>query len=234
MTESSGLTRSYAHPGVLYTHNDRGGLANLFALDASGTRAVLTLDVLAVDWEDIASTPDGKIWVGDIGDNERTRESIQVMEVDEPEVLVSDEVPSTTYQLRYPDGPHDAEALLVDPRDNRVYVVTKEPDVGRVYAAPTTLDAQGSNVLEYVGKAPLNVTGGEFSPDGELVVLRNQGRAFFYSELGGTPTEVTLPRQPQGESITFTADARHVIVGSEGVVSVLECVATPRQFQGAS
>lgn len=227
VAESSGLARSNVHPGVLWTHNDRGGSPSLFAVDRTGTRAVLTLDAPALDWEDVASTPDGRLWVGDIGDNDALRTAVSVVVLDEPELLVSADAPSRSFELRYPDGPHDAEALLVDPRDFRVYVVTKAAEGGRVYRAPATLDPRSPNMLEPVGEAPTNITAGDFSPDGSRIVLRNQGRAFFYDELGGTPEQVTLPEQPQGESVAFTTDGAHVLVGSEGEASVLVRVAVP-------
>jgi hypothetical protein len=232
ITESSGLTRSTVHPDVLYTHNDRGGTPSVYAVDASGTRAALRLAVPAAeDWEDIASTPDGKLWIADTGDNDLVRESVQLLVVEEPDVLVSSTLPATTYDLRYPDGPRDAEALLVDPVDDRVFLVTKDLEEGEVYEAPAELDPDGSNLLELVGTAPPNITGGDFSPDGGLVALRNQGKAYFSTEPGGTTTDYDLPDQPQGESITFTDDARFVLVGSEGVSSTILCMPTPRGIE---
>ncbi len=231
ITESSGLARSTVHPGVLYTHNDRGGAPSVFAVDGSGTRAVLRLDVAATDWEDIATTSDGMIWVADTGDNDGVRESVQLHVAEEPDTLVSSTLSATTYDLRYPDGPHDAEALLVDPADDRVYLVTKDEEEGRVYQAPEELDPEGVNELRRVGTAPANVTGGDFSPDGRLVALRNQGKAYFATEPGGATTELTLPSQPQGESITFTSDGLFVLVGSEGVDSTIRCMPTPRGIE---
>jgi hypothetical protein len=228
IAESSGLARSNRHAGVFYTHNDRGSPPQLFAVDQSGTRAVLELDVTAIDWEDIASTPDGRLWVADIGDNEGIRSSVEIVVVEEPDVLVSANLPATTYTLRYPDGPHDAEALLVDPVSDLVQIVTKGEERGWVYETPVPLDAQAPNVLRRVGSAPNNITAGDIAPDGRTVVLRNQGKAFFYPELGGTPTEVVLPRQPQGESVAFTAGGSHVLLGSEGPDSTLVRLAVPR------
>jgi hypothetical protein len=228
ITESSGLTRSTVHPGVLYTHNDAGGTPSVFAVDGSGTRAVLRVAVpAAIDWEDIASTPDGRLWIADTGDNELLRESVQLIVIQEPEVLVTSTVPATTYQLRYPDGPQDAEALLVDPDSDRVYLVTKDDEEGRVYQAPAELDENAVNVLREVGTAPPAISGGDFSPDGSLVVLRNQAKAYFSTAPGGDTTELDLPSQEQGESITFTADGDYVVMGSEGVSSTILCMPTP-------
>lgn len=234
ISESSGLARSTRHRGVFYTHNDRGSSADVFAIDSSGTRAVLHLDVRATDWEDIATTPDGRVWVADTGDNDLVRPSVSILVFEEPDLLTSTTVPFTTYSLVYPDGPQDAEALLVDPRDSRVYVVTKSPDGGSVYAAPEQLDDRGPHRLELVADAPLGVSGGDFSPDGSLVALRNQGRAFFATRLGEEYVALGLPRMPQGESLTFTDDGSAVFVGSEGVHSEILRVPIPARRLGLS
>lgn len=229
--ESSGLARSHLHPGVLYTHNDRGGSAEIFAVDASGTRAVFRVDAAAQDWEDIASTPDGELWIADIGDNDEIRSSVTVYVVSEPEVLANSSLPSTSYTFRYPDGPHNAEALLVDPRSKRVHIVTKEPDGGTMYAAPRELSTRHPNLLKPVADAPPGVSGGTVSDDGSVSVLRNQAHAYFYRDLTKAPEVVALPRQPQGESIVFDEDGAHVLVGSEGAASRVLRVAVPTSMQ---
>jgi hypothetical protein len=96
-----------------------------------------------------------------------------------------------------------------------------------VYAAPLRLDPARVNLLTAVGDAPPNVSAGDFAPDGEMLVMRNQGRAFFYDELDGDPTVVPLPPQPQGESVTFTSDGTDVLVGSEGPASTVIEVPVP-------
>lgn len=227
VAESSGLARSHLHPGVLYTHNDRGGSAEVFAVDASGTRAVLRLDAAAQDWEDIASTPDGELWVADIGDNDEVRPSVTVEVVSEPGVLASASLETTTYTFRYPDGPHNAEALLVDPRTDRLHIVTKEPEGGTVYAAPRELSTERTNLLHAVAEAPPGISGGAVSDDGSVWVLRNQRNAYFYRNLTDAPTTEALPRQPQGESIVFEEDGAHVLVGSEGAESSVLRVPVP-------
>lgn len=227
VTESSGLARSGVHPGVLYTHNDRGGLPHVFAIDSSGTRAVLRLATTMVDWEDAATTPDGRLWIGDIGDNDLVRSEISVLVVDEPDVLTGADLPVQTYRFAYPDGPHDAEALLVHPTDGRVLIVTKDVAGGRVFGAPVQLALGDVNRLQDLGPAPPNVTGGDYSPDGSSFVLRNQGRAFFYDQIGSEPVVVPLPDQPQGESVTYTPDAGRILVGSEGARSAILRVGVP-------
>lgn len=228
VAESSGLARSPGHDGVLYTHNDKGSGPELFAIDASGTRAVLSLEGAAsVDWEDVASTPDGRLWVGDIGDNEGRRSEISVYVVEEPTELRSSTLPVTRYRFRYADGPRNAEALLVHPETSRVYVVSKEPGGGTVYVAPRKLRQDRLHTLRPLRDAPPAVTGGDFAPDGTSLVLRNYGRVFFYPDLSAEPVLEGLPKQPQGESIAFDEDGTHVLVGSEGRHSEVLRVAVP-------
>lgn len=57
INEASGLAASRLHPGVLYTHNDSGDRARIFALDSEDGRMLAQYQVLPADhhdWEDMA------------------------------------------------------------------------------------------------------------------------------------------------------------------------------------
>lgn len=227
--ESSGLARSPQHAGVLYTHNDRGDTQDLYAVDKFGTRAVLRLTgPTGVDWEAMASTPDGRLWVADIGDADNVRTSTSVSVVEEPAALTSVDLPTTTYHFRYADGPRNAEALLVDPGTHRIYIVSKEPGGGKVYAAPEKLVAGKIHVLRPFAEAPPNVTAGDFSPDGRALALRSYSYAYFYNRFGDRPLRVATPEQEQGESIAFDKTGSHVLLGSEGRNSKILRMAVPK------
>ena len=112
--------------GLLWTLNDSGGTPQVFALSRTGRlRAAVTLSgATNVDWEDIAIR--GRtLYVGDIGDNAAQREEIAIYRFAEPAPGTS-AVPADRIVLRYPDGPRDAEALLIDPRTGTVVIVTKD------------------------------------------------------------------------------------------------------------
>jgi hypothetical protein len=222
IVEASGLAVSRRHPGVLWTHNDSGDPARLFAVGADGrTRAVLTLaGVEARDWEALAAGRDDHgrpaLLVGDIGDNNGVWPDVSVYRVPEPARLADATVAASRYRLRYPDGSHNAEALLVDPRNNRLYVATKAEAGAGLYQAPAGLRSDRPNVLRRVAGVPPIVTDGAFAPDGRSFVLRDYQRAFVYTTPGHRVGAFDLPLQFQGESIAVSADARSVLVGSEG------------------
>lgn len=255
ISESSGLVSSSTTPGIVFTHNDSGDLARFFAVDATGRTVATYLlpGVQARDWEDLARGPDeqgrSSLWLGDIGDNNALRDNgLLVHRVAEPVVgdraQVTTETPAS-FRLRYPDGPGDAEALLVHPRTGRLYLVTK-PLAGpaQVYAAPAVLDPAGPNLLERVGEvrpqrtgtpggpgigsfAQLLVTAGDIAPDGSRVALRTYTDVYEWPVVGddvaaalrGEPTVTPLPATRQGEGLAYSADGRSILTSTEGVGS---------------
>ena len=232
ITESSGLATSWAMPGILWTVNDSGDKPRVYGIDPTGqTVATLTLrGAPARDIEAVAVGPkDGGgswLWVGDIGDNLSSWPTVRVYRAPEPSATCDCDVPWTQYDLEFPDGPRDAEALLVDPATGQLFVVSKRVQGAAVYAAPKELSADSVNVLTKVAKAPPLVTDGSFALDGRLVI-RDYLRAYVSAGVGDDSDRLALPLQPQGESITWTTDGASVLVGSEGEDSVVWQVPVP-------
>ena len=244
LTELSGLA---VVGGAVWAMADGGSRVELLRLDP-GTCAVLDRRTAAVDpydAEDLAAGPDGALWVGDTGDNERRRGTVAV-------VVVPADGPPRLHRLTYPDGPHDAEALLVDARGVPT-VVTKDVGVTGVYQPPGPLSGSGPTPLVRLGDLPVPtsdtvggplgalgsrlVTGGAVDPTGRVVAVRTYTDAWLYpvpdgaanpvaDALRGTPVRVPLPDEPQGEAVAFTADGT-LLSGSEargGVAGPLRAV----------
>lgn len=188
ITESSGLTVSRRTPGVLWTHNDSGTPPLLYAVGPSGDTVgtARVTGVPNVDWEALVPVTgrDGSrlLAIGDIGDNSAARSQIEIDLVPEPSTARSSRTaPVRVLRLRYPDGPADAEALLADPRDGRLYVVTKGLLTSKIYAVPTTAwpGTPGTTsrvrtvtaTLEPVGRVNLTlVTDGAVLPSGRILL----------------------------------------------------------------
>jgi hypothetical protein len=233
IVESSGLAASRRHAGVLWTHNDSGDAARLFAVGPDGAvLATLTLAwVEARDWEAMAAGRDDKgrpaLLVGDIGDNLGAWPAVSVYRVGEPGSLQDATLEAERYQFRYADGPRDAEALLVDPSDNRLYVASKEDDGGGLYQAPARLRSDRVNLLRRIAEVPPSITDGAYSPDGSAVVLRDYSAAHLFAAPGRQVAALPLPLQRQGESITWSRDGDGLLVGSEGPDSEIWRVGLP-------
>lgn len=222
VVESSGLARSTYDRDLLWTHNDSGDTARIFGVDRDGsTVARLGLTGAAArDWEDIATGPDHTLWIGDIGDNSRSRSTISVYKIAEPPLLQSGSVAATRYTFSYPEGPHDAEGLMVHPGTGRLYVVSKVRGGGDIYRAPSELSTSSTNRLTRVASAPPIVTGASFAPDGSSFVLVNYGSAYVYRDISATPVKVTKVNSgSQGESVEVNRAGTGMYLGQEGADS---------------
>ena len=51
---------------------------------------------------------------------------------------------ATQFDVKYADGPRNAEALMVHPRTGRVYIASKNEDGGGLYEGPEKLTAAGT------------------------------------------------------------------------------------------
>jgi hypothetical protein len=226
ITESSGLAADPTAGGY-WTVNDSGDGAIAYGLSTSG-QVVGTLEYRAepVDVEAVA-LHDGRLYVADIGDNLAERESVTVYYFDNARAD-GRTVTYRSWDFAYPDGPHDAETLLVD-ASGRLFVVTKDVE-GAVYAAPREPTRAGTNQLAKVGKAPAAVTDGTFLPGGKRIALLTYGSievldAQSYQTVG----RADIPVQAQPESLTVSLDGSSLLVGSEGRRSKVYAIPIPRE-----
>ncbi len=230
IVESSGLV---VRGDRAFTTNDSGDTGRVFTVDvATGeTTGVTYWADGPEDVEALAPAGDGRVWVGDIGDNSHSRPSIQVtsVPVGDGERTVEEE----TIDLVYPDGAHDAEALLAHPRTGRLYVVTKGVFGGEIYAAPPEMAPDAPNMLGLLGQTPGLVTDGAFFPDGRHLILRTYSSAVVYSfpDLDRVGS-FDLPAQQQGEGLAVTS-AKEVYVSSEGQRAPVLRVPLPREVRAA-
>ena len=216
ITESSGLV---ARGRMMFTVNDSGDGPYVYAVDsATGETAgkVTYSGDHVEDVEAVAPGSDDAVWVGDIGDNNEDRATLDLYRVPMPDPQRDREVDARRFGLVYPDGPHDAEALLGHPRTERAYVVSKGILGGTVYAAPASLEEAAPNRMVEVGRVPGLVTDGAFFPDGRHIVLRSYGSATVYTfprlrQVG----RFALPAQEQGEAVAVDGKGR-VYIGTEG------------------
>jgi hypothetical protein len=192
----------------------------------------------ARDPEDLALAPDGTLWVADTGDNFNAsvrRTTIALWK------LAPGSKKPVIHRLTYPDGPHDAEALLIS-GDGTPVIVTKEiGGEAKVYVPSGPLvpnasegvplvsagsvdlpDSSTPNFLEGIGRRA--VTGGAVSPDGRHAVLRTYADAWEYDvEDGdvvkalteGVPRQTPLPNEPQGEAVAYTTDGSALVTASD-------------------
>jgi hypothetical protein len=233
LAELSGLTFG---DGVLYAIGDSGNDEQIAELDedCAVTRWIPN-PVDPYDVEDLAFH-NGSLWLADIGDNGARRPTIALTRVDPADGS------GELYRLRYPDGAHNAEAVVISP-DGEVVIVTKDlSGHSRVYelangARIGDLVSPGPSPLEFVGdlripadsnsggEAPL-ITGAAVRKDGTVVAVRSYWDAYLYpvgdggladALTNGDPASVRIPPQPQGEAIAFGDDGSLLVASEAGM-----------------
>jgi hypothetical protein len=243
--EASGLAASRQNPGLLWTHNDSGDTARLFAVQPDGTHAA-EVDVAAdaVDWEDMARGPceagsdETCLFIGDIGDNRRARERVVIYKLREPKLpdqrpasLSVDEVEAIWF--RYPNGPRDAEALMVHPKTAELYVVEKNsnsdnlvfriPHKAAPPEQPHTAEIAGHITVGRLPGLGTAVTAADFSPDGAEFTVRTYLMVYtfciddsFEAALKTRPVPSRPPVMVQGEAVAYDTDGAVLWLTSEG------------------
>jgi hypothetical protein len=222
--EASGLAVSRRTPGVLWSHNDSGHAAVLFALNSAGADAgQVRVPVYTRDWEDVSAAQcrtGSCLYIADIGDNGLTRSRIQIYRVPEPSPRDSETARPETFNAAYSDGRHNAEAMFVIGED--LFIVTRDR-TGGVYKATATVPVAGDLMFQRIGQLGLAaVTDAEASADGRTIVVRTDDEAVLYRTadfLGGTLVPyLRIPlaglREQQGEGVAL--DGHTIYLASEG------------------
>jgi hypothetical protein len=245
VSESSGVAVSRRYEGVVWTHNDQGSSARLYAVSHDGElrSTVVAEGASATDWEDIAlatcpATIDvggDCLYIADTGDNSGSRRSYDIYVLPEPDPSEGETSAriAARLQIRYSDGPADTEALAVN-RHGDLLLVTKgnsgESALYRIPAATVAQAVRAGSTETYevlrVGTLPLDVstrqrriTGAAVSPDGRILAVRSLTSIYLFDldQPLAVPRLCDVgPRQPQGEGIDFLDDTT-LILSSERV-----------------
>jgi hypothetical protein len=250
--EASGLANSLNFNGYLWTLQDSGKPNSLYLISTDG-KIIKEYNVpgsLNHDWEDMASGPgpvDGTnyIYIGEIGNNNPPMTSSNII-YRVPEItdmsgsFNQDKLEKITFT--YPDGPRDAETLLLDPMTKDLFIVSKQLTQSEVYRLPYPQSTTEIITAEKVGNIPSVVftTGGNVSFDGNEILIRNYTSVFYWQRKSGETIGQTLMRgpdkslvvaaEPQGEGISFDREAKgFYTLGEIGQASSVSLSYYPRK-----
>jgi hypothetical protein len=198
ITAVAGIAASALHAGAFYLHNGPPDPGRFFAVDETGA----DLGTYAVNgtanfgWEDVGvgRCPAGScIFLADIGDPGATRGQYAVYRVTEPATLAAGEatVTADTFPFVYPDGSHDAAAILVHPLTGAVTVLTRDRSGAGtlVFELPAAqpgqvVTATPRGALEQLGPG-VSVTAGSVHPTSLAVLLRTSAGALLFAAAPG-------------------------------------------------
>lgn len=209
IAESSGLAASRRFAGSWWTHNDSGDTARVFLLDSRGkTRLVVNLSgAQAVDCEDIAvvgSQQNAQLYLGDIGDNNSKRDSIEIYRFAEAQI------PQDVFAPKTPSSNLNAAAQKA--------TAQKAISSTRLNAAPEIALKPQKMTLRYTDGAH-NAETLIALPDGTLVIVtKTTGISQIWKTARPFATDTTQTLVKMGE-FAFGAEGRFTRLTTGGDLS---------------
>ncbi|MCF0074505.1 PE-PGRS family protein [Dyadobacter sp. CY261] len=235
--EASGLAASATMAGYLWTIQDSGQPNSLYLISKDG-KSIKEYNVPGSnnhDWEEvvIGPGPDNGVsyaYIADIGNNNSPVTSTNII-YRIPEITSAggsfsqNALQKITFS--YPDGPRDAEALIVDPQTKDIFIISKEMQGTNIYRLAYPQSTSDVTVAEKVGTVPgvTLATASSISKDGSEVVVRTYLGVFYWKRNTGETVGQTLMKsatktltvalEPQGEAICFETEGKGFYTLSE-------------------
>ncbi|NLV78161.1 MAG: hypothetical protein GXY65_02230 [Rhodococcus sp.] len=208
---------------VAYAIGDRGNDDRLAVLDTATCTVNRWIELDGtIDVEDLALDGNGTVWAAGTDDNDSRRDTVALIGID------PDSGAQTRLTLRFPDGPHEVEAVALTPRGVPVLVGKVGDGTAAVYTADgeVAVDAVADGAtIDLVEAGPVRasamdgttrpITGAAVSADGTIAALRTKKDVYLFAvhdgDAAGAFTSapvvvIEAPEQPQGEAVTFTED----------------------------
>ncbi|MVM41871.1 hypothetical protein GO730_36340 [Spirosoma sp. HMF3257] len=237
LSESSGLAPSHRNPGYLWTEEDSGNSnqIQLIRPDGSIVARFYVDGAENRDWEDIAVGPgpvpgETYIYLADIGDNQLRYPEKIIYRFPEPTIagqkfpFVGHVTHPDTIRLQLPNGPQNAEAILVDPITKDLFILSKG-DRTELYRATFPQSLTQPTMMTPLLLLPFeNVTAGAISTDGQYLLIRMYAQLFYYTRQSGetipdalkrAPRLVPLGKEAQGEAVSWSLDGTAYYTGTE-------------------
>ncbi|MDX5326496.1 MAG: esterase-like activity of phytase family protein [Bacteroidota bacterium] len=236
--ECSGI--SLSGDGGYWVINDSGNSPTLYKLDGEGKwlTEVQVRNTQNVDWEALGRDDQGRLWIGDFGNNRNARKDLVIYRVPETEFLKT--IKPHRFRFHYPDQEsfpevrnkrhRDAESLIL--WDGRCFVLTKnrtEPFDGQVrsYEIPVTDTGSIAKAIFrdslILGEGPMEndwITDAALSPDGRHLALLSYGHLWMIMDVsppdffGGRIVKLPFSFRSQKEAICFKDDST-LVIGDE-------------------
>lgn len=144
LMEASGISASRVSSDVYFSVNDSGNPPQLFAVGSDGSD--LATWPIAYhehhDFEDISGFRFNRknyLLIADTGDNFYWRPYVTLLVIEEPDLTSADRAslkPVWSFNVRYPKGARDVEAVAVDVESEKILLISKRRIPAEVFEVP--------------------------------------------------------------------------------------------------
>lgn len=231
LSENSGMLVS--NENAIWLHNDGGDSAKLYLIDTFGTilKTILINNVTNLDWEDITYDNQGRVYIGEFGNNNNSRQDLKIYRIPHPDSISGNTVAAETIEYYYPEQTafppvdsekkYDTEAIIHF--QDSLYLFTKDrtsPHQGYTWLyqisadtgthAAILLDSFQTNQISYI----FEVTAAAMSPNQEQLALLGAHTVWWFTGFTGNRffdgmvQAVSLNSTTQKEALDFVDNQR--------------------------
>jgi hypothetical protein len=244
LVDASAMASSKLQDSVVWVCNGHSDNNKFYALDTHGK--LIAAYYLKVrwqrNWEDMASGPGpdpsrSYLYIADIGDNDSQWPVKTIYRFIEPLAQIKgiDKIDTIAtfdkLDFAYPDGIHDAEAMMIDPLTKDYYILSKEKEKSRIYRAAYPQPVNEVDTLEYIDSIPYRmVTAADISSSGDEIFVKEYFRISYWKRAPGEsivqallrPSKQRIPyiMEKAGEALCWSRRADAYFTISEEVDSV--------------
>ena len=221
--EVSGIADSKLNPGFLWAQQDGGNQAELFLISYNGNvqKKMHIKSAQNRDWEDMALGAGpvagvNYIYIAETGDNNASYTNYSIYRFEEPSITTDTVSIFDKINFQYPDGAHDAEAILLDGNTKDIYIITKRDVKSKIYKLPYPQSTSSTSVAVEAGELSINgITAAALSSDGTEILLKTYTDVYYWKRKNNESIIAALKRdaitsgyvtEPQGEAICFKND----------------------------
>jgi hypothetical protein len=224
IVESSGIAASYTYPDVGYTLNDNSEDRQTVYSFRISTGELLGRTELPYkkrgDTESIYADPKGRVWVGDLGDNDNERTDAAIIRLTEPGPGNRTPTGLVRFPVKYSSGKPNVEAMIVNPVNDQVYLINRRDSASSyVYTLPAVLVANRTNLAQRTTMSmPAKVSDAVISRDGRTAIVRTDDNVQFFrmSPAWHRYAIFDVPDLTNPESVTIEPGQTTFLFGSEG------------------
>ena len=168
---------------LLWIIEDAGNKNVLYGLNEKG-RIVKELKITNAknnDWEDLASDNEGNIYIGDFGNNNKTRTQFKILKVSLPEQAIKETISEhINFTLPKDVKSKDFEAFFL--MNSTFYIFSKNHKSGKLFSVPNSIGSHEATFMTNFNlKGKSNAITSADYKEGEIALL-NHDKVWLLSE----------------------------------------------------
>lgn len=230
LSEISGIVPYSYGENLFWVHNDSGDKSAIYLLDDHANLKA-TIEVTGVTFTDVEEIGRLKLnnknylVIADMGNNLRNREVLSMYIIAEPQIDIIEQSESITVPIwkvirfSYADMPRDAEAFIIDPIDQHIYIFTKRDFKSTIFRLPISHPTDKIAVLSPIGNLPFTfTTAADIAIDGRHIMIKNLTSIYYWernlnediiTSLSKKYKKIQYIIEPQGEALCFDLNKRY-------------------------